>query len=159
MTDELKPCPVNGKHMSAAHEKACPVCSPRLTPPADVKLDALVKRLNELYAANGTDYVQHAVNAIQSLRQQVADVSRECVDAQTAWSKRYLEYCEHVKRLESELASRDQRIADLMEQVAALESREVCAAAHDNVEECGYCQRDRLQAKLASVERDAEKQE
>ena len=35
MTDELKTCPVNGKHMSAAHEKACLVCSPRPTPPAD----------------------------------------------------------------------------------------------------------------------------
>ena len=36
-------------------------------------------------------------------------------------------------------------ILDLREQVAALESREVCARAHDNVDTCGYCQRDALQ--------------
>ena len=32
----------------------------------------------------------------------------------------------------------------LHEKVSALESREVCAAAHENVETCGYCQRDNL---------------
>jgi hypothetical protein len=32
----------------------------------------------------------------------------------------------------------------LHEKVSALESREVCGAAHDNVETCGYCQRDGL---------------
>ena len=32
----------------------------------------------------------------------------------------------------------------LREQIAALESREVCTVAHDNVETCGYCQRDAL---------------
>lgn len=35
-------------------------------------------------------------------------------------------------------------ILALREQVAALESREVCTVAHDNVETCGYCQRDAL---------------
>lgn len=33
----------------------------------------------------------------------------------------------------------------LKEHCAALESREVCAVAHENVETCGYCQRDALQ--------------
>ena len=47
--------------------------------PADAELDALVKRLNELYVANGTDYVQHAANTIQSLRQQVAELRAECL--------------------------------------------------------------------------------
>lgn len=32
----------------------------------------------------------------------------------------------------------------LHEQVAALQSREVCTQPHDNVETCGYCQRDAL---------------
>jgi hypothetical protein len=32
---------------------------------------------------------------------------------------------------------------ELRERVAFLESPEVCAAAHDDVQECGYCQRDR----------------
>jgi hypothetical protein len=31
---------------------------------------------------------------------------------------------------------------DLHEQVALLQSREVCTVAHDDVETCGYCQRD-----------------
>ena len=41
--------------------------------------------------------------------------------------------------------------AKLHEQVAALESREVCTAPHENVEECGYCQRDRLQAECEKL--------
>jgi hypothetical protein len=35
-------------------------------------------------------------------------------------------------------------VRELQENVAFLESREVCGAAHDNVEACGYCQRDGL---------------
>ena len=42
-------------------------------------------------------------------------------------------------------------ILALREQVAALESREVCTVAHDNVEECGFCQRDRLLTALREV--------
>jgi hypothetical protein len=34
-------------------------------------------------------------------------------------------------------------VLTLRERVAFLESPEVCAAAHDDVSECGYCQRDR----------------
>ena len=41
-----------------------------------------------------------------------------------------------------------QEILALKEQIAFLESREVCAAAHENVETCGYCQRDALQARI-----------
>ena len=44
---------------------------------------------------------------------------------------------------------------DLMEQLAAAQSQEVCTVAHDNVETCGYCQRDALAARLAEAERDA----
>ena len=36
----------------------------------------------------------------------------------------------------------------LKEQCAALESREVCSVAHDDVETCGYCQRDAAEARL-----------
>ena len=43
-----------------------------------------------------------------------------------------------------ELDRREAEILALREQVAALESREVCAVAHADVETCGYCQRDDL---------------
>ncbi len=43
-------------------------------------------------------------------------------------------------------------ILALREQVAALESREVCTVAHDNVETCGYCQRDALRDALSRIE-------
>lgn len=42
---------------------------------------------------------------------------------------------------------------DLMEQLAFAQSPEVCTVAHDNVETCGYCQRDALAARLAEAER------
>lgn len=42
-------------------------------------------------------------------------------------------------------------ILALREQVAALESREVCTVAHDNVETCGYCQRDALLNELSRI--------
>jgi hypothetical protein len=42
-----------------------------------------------------------------------------------------------------------QEILTLKERVAFLESREVCAVAHENVETCGYCQRDNLMRAIA----------
>lgn len=42
-------------------------------------------------------------------------------------------------------------IITLKEQVAFLESREVCGAAHENVETCGFCQRDSIAAKLDAI--------
>jgi len=53
-----------------------------------------------------------------------------------------------VDALEGERDRLAAEVVSLNEQVAALQSREVCAAAHDQVEECGYCQRDRLRAAL-----------
>jgi hypothetical protein len=44
-----------------------------------------------------------------------------------------------------------EEILSLREQVAALESREVCTVAHENVETCGYCQRDALTAESAAL--------
>ena len=41
-----------------------------------------------------------------------------------------------------------QEILTLKETISFLESREVCGAAHDNVETCGYCQRDAVIAAL-----------
>lgn len=58
-------------------------------------------------------------------------------------------------RVTEEAAELRARVAELEEQVAALESREVCTAPHDNVEECGYCQRDRALAALRSAPRPA----
>lgn len=40
---------------------------------------------------------------------------------------------------------------ELRERIAFLESREVCAAAHDNVDTCGYCQRDALISALRDI--------
>ncbi len=43
---------------------------------------------------------------------------------------------------------------DLREQVAALESREVCTVAHDgDVTTCGYCQRDALRTEIVKLAR------
>ena len=42
-------------------------------------------------------------------------------------------------------------ILELHEKVSFLESREVCAAAHDDVETCGYCQRDALEARVEQL--------
>lgn len=47
-------------------------------------------------------------------------------------------------------------ILALREQVASLESREVCTVAHDGVDTCGYCQRDDIRITLAEL--NAEKQ-
>jgi hypothetical protein len=49
------------------------------------------------------------------------------------------------------VAIREARILELEEKCAFLESREVCAAAHENVETCGYCQRDKLIADIKGV--------
>ena len=59
--------------------------------------------------------------------------------------------------LAAEVAALRSRLLDAKEQVAALESREVCTVAHENVETCGYCQRDALTAENTALrkERDA----
>ena len=46
-----------------------------------------------------------------------------------------------------------EEILSLREQVAALESREVCTVAHENVETCGYCQRDALTAENTALQK------
>lgn len=53
---------------------------------------------------------------------------------------------------ENLLSVRQQDLLTLSEKIAFLESREVCAAAHDRVEPCGYCQRDALIAALREIE-------
>jgi len=53
-----------------------------------------------------------------------------------------LQAADEIERLRAE-------VLDLHAQVSTLESREVCTVAHDgDVETCGYCQRDALQAQL-----------
>jgi hypothetical protein len=44
-----------------------------------------------------------------------------------------------------------QTIVEMHEKIAFLESREVCAAAHENVETCGYCQRDQYKEALVEI--------
>ena len=59
--------------------------------------------------------------------------------------------------LPSEMRQLISEFLALKEHCAALESREVCTVAHDDVETCGYCQRDALAARLAEAERDAKR--
>jgi hypothetical protein len=42
-------------------------------------------------------------------------------------------------------------VLSLHEKVAFLESREVCGAAHENVDTCGYCQRDQILAEIQAA--------
>ena len=44
----------------------------------------------------------------------------------------------------------------IKEHCAALESREVCSVAHEDVETCGYCQRDALYRLLQGIVSDVE---
>ena len=50
---------------------------------------------------------------------------------------------DEIDRLRKHRNMLEQEILTFRERVAFLESPEVCAAAHDDVSECGYCQRDR----------------
>ena len=53
---------------------------------------------------------------------------------------------DEIDRLRKHRNMLEQEILTFRERVAFLESPEVCAAAHDDVTECGYCQRDALRA-------------
>ena len=53
-----------------------------------------------------------------------------------------------IERLEAEIRTLRNYVVAAQEEIASLESREVCTYPHDNVEECGYCQRDRLRVEL-----------
>lgn len=55
---------------------------------------------------------------------------------------------DEIDRLRKHRNMLEQEILTFRERVAFLESPEVCAAAHDDVTECGYCQRDALRAAL-----------
>lgn len=55
-------------------------------------------------------------------------------------------YDDHV--LASDYAALEQENKTLHEQVAFLQSREVCTLPHEDVETCGYCQRERLRDAL-----------
>lgn len=57
---------------------------------------------------------------------------------------------EQVRRMRADILA-------LREQIAALESREVCTVAHDNVGTCGYCQRDALLARVEAAEKAIER--
>jgi hypothetical protein len=70
-----------------------------------------------------------------------------------------LQDCRRAAALAAEIESLRSRLLDAKEQVAALESREVCTVAHDNVETCGYCQRDELLAERALIVARAENAE
>ena len=67
-------------------------------------------------------------------------------------------YIAHLERIEVKyknlcavLNEQAGEILDLKEQLAALQSREVCTVAHENVETCGYCQRDAIEAELERI--------
>lgn len=60
--------------------------------------------------------------------------------------------CDRCKELESRLVSEIQRGHDLQAEVAALQSPEHCASAHDHTDRCGWCQRDEAIRVLCAVE-------
>lgn len=68
--------------------------------------------------------------------------AKEATDFRTASER---DWQAQFDRLIAEREALRHENADLHEQVAALQSREVCTVAHDDVEVCGYCQRDALQ--------------
>lgn len=58
---------------------------------------------------------------------------------------------EYVDCAETAIADLQRELLAIREHAAALESREVCTVAHENVETCGYCQRDALRAAAGKV--------
>lgn len=62
--------------------------------------------------------------------------------ASNKWREIYAQRTDERDLLRAELDMAKAEIVSLHEEVSSLESREVCAADHDNVDVCGYCQRD-----------------
>lgn len=80
-----------------------------------------------------------------------ADI-RELVRVALEGAKLMQDYAARIAQLEVERDELTRIIKDLREQVAALESREVCTRPHENVEVCGFCQRDEANARIAQLD-------
>jgi uncharacterized small protein (DUF1192 family) len=59
--------------------------------------------------------------------------------------------CGYCGTLKARIAALEAENKDLHERLAFAESREVCGAAHDNVETCGFCQRDARDARIYAL--------
>lgn len=106
--------------------------------------DSCARDLMDSYVDEAATERTEAADEIERLRAQVARLTAE-QDAISAniGGNEYLDppdggnvsLAEQVRRMRADILA-------LREQIAALESREVCTVAHDNVGTCGYCQRE-----------------
>lgn len=97
-----------------------------------------VSRLRKLIALNSWSH-PHINELLQSLPSLMAELSRL-----SRIEDKYVNLCPVLNEQAGE-------IIDLKEQVAAPQSREVCTVAHEDVETCGYCQRDALTRENSSM--------
>ena len=126
--------------------------------------DDLSKRLRNWmttpFGIHGTaelcDEAASALDALLAERDALSAHDSQCIKDRVSFCEEIEELEAAVERLTAERDAARAQILELHEKVAFLESREVCAAAHDNVETCGYCQRDAARAELReAVERAA----
>ena len=126
-----------------------------------------IDRLTEdLAQANATEPKWKGIyTEADNLRAEVARLAGELADAKAACDDRQftiIALTEERNMLLKQARTRVQAHEDaakgihahhleLLERIAALESREVCTQPHDDVETCGYCQRDTLQAQVAGL--------
>ena len=89
-----------------------------------------------------------AFDALLAERDALSAHDSQCIKDRVSFCEEIEELEAVVERLTAERDAARAEILELHEKVAFLESREVCAAAHDNVETCGYCQRDAARAEL-----------
>lgn len=100
-------------------------------------IDNLLACCGEAQWVEETD--ERLTTLIQNLQARIADLEAKAYRAGVAAGKER------------------QRAHDLQEQVAALESREVCTVAHDgDVTTCGYCQRDTYRRACEAAEEGVE---
>lgn len=72
------------------------------------------------------------------------DISVNEIDRLSRIEDKYVNLCPVLNEQAGE-------IIDMHEQIAALQSREVCTVAHEDVDTCGYCQRDALTRENSSM--------
>ena len=94
------------------------------------------------------DEAASALDALLAERDALSAHDSQCIKDRVSFCEEIEELEAVVERLTAERDAARAEILELHEKVSFLESREVCAAAHDNVETCGYCQRDAARAEL-----------
>jgi hypothetical protein len=122
--------PVSGPQMVAGAEKSAagPI-------PSCHNVRGIVGRLRS--AAS-----HHSSDLGEAMLQACMEIERLTKSESYAWK--------NTREIDKDRIEQRAKILALQEQVAALESREVCTIAHQNVETCGYCQRDELRKQLTA---------